>query len=521
MAKTQAVKNLARFPVVRFLKVFVKLVPILGPYFMFRRTHRGRDPTPSESEKLSKQGKKLYQALVDLGPFFIKLGQTLSVRPDILPVEYTRELEKLQDEVPPAPFEQVLRIVEEELGPSTGVFESIDQRPLASASLGQVHLAVYKGERVAVKVNRPGIQDVVEQDIVVLKAVLKILGVFLDKNISMSIESVIKEHSKKVFEEMDYNKELSNMEVIAEEIKGLGVVTPKVYREVSRKRVLVMSYEEGVKISQVESISAMGVDTKRLARRVARVFLTMLLEKPVFHADPHPGNLSVKRDGTLVLYDYGMVGSLDENTKRHLIRLYASFSFRDPGRIVDEMLELGILDPMANRGVIEKGLGLAIRELGGEKVSEWEFERLMELANRLIYKFPFRLPESLTLYMRMASILESVCTKLDPSFNFLRFLAGFLEEEGYLDELRKEDMADFVRSVVNATTSFLKLSPLLLKRLEEDDSQNGRRGFPKSLIWPSILLFGASMYGEYVHIEYSYLGLIAAFLLLIIGALRS
>lgn len=514
-------RDLAGFPFVRFLKVFVRLLPILGPYFVFRRTHRGRDPTPSESEKLSKQGKKLYKALVDLGPFFIKLGQTLSVRPDILPVEYTRELEKLQDEVPPAPFKKVLRIIEEELGPVTSVFESIDENPLASASLGQVHLAVYKGARVAVKVNRPGIQHIVEQDIKVLKAVLKVLGVFLDKNISMSIESVIREHSKKMFEEMDYNKELSNMEVIAEEIRGFGVITPKVYREVSRRRVLVMSYEEGVKISQVDSISAMGVDTKRLARRVARVFLTMLLEKPVFHADPHPGNLSVRKDGTLVIYDYGMVGSLDESTKRHLIRLYASFSFRDPGRIVDEMLELGILDPMANRSVIEKGLGLAIRELGGEKVSEWEFERLMELANRLIYKFPFRLPESLTLYMRMASILESVCTRLDPGFNFLRFLAGFLEEEGYLDELRKEDMANFLKSVVEATTSFLKLSPLLLKRLEEDRSQNGRGDLSKRLVWPSTLLFGLSLYGEYIHVDYSYLGLIASFLLLIVAAAKS
>jgi len=146
------------FPFRRFLSVSFKLAPILVPYYIYRKTHKGKDPTPAERRKLEKQGKALFEALVSLGPSFIKLGQLLSVRPDILPQEYLKELEKLQDEVPPAPFEQVESLIRSELGSIEKIFEKFEKEPIASASLGQVYKAIYRGMQVAVKVNRPNIK---------------------------------------------------------------------------------------------------------------------------------------------------------------------------------------------------------------------------------------------------------------------------------------------------------------------------------------------------------------------------
>ncbi|MEM0320874.1 MAG: AarF/UbiB family protein, partial [Thermoprotei archaeon] len=393
---------------------------------------------------------------------------------------------------------------------------------IASASLGQVYEAKYKGERVAVKVNRPGVRRMVEQDGSILKWLLKLLGLVVDRNVAYSVSSVVEEYLEHVDDETDYLKEASNMETLSRELKG-QVVVPRVYREVTTHRVLVMSYHEGVKISQIEELQKMGVDTQRLARRVSRLFLGMVLDKPIFHADPHPGNIAIGRSGEIILYDYGMVGSLDAHTKKHLIRLYASFSLRDPRSIVDELLELGALDPEANKYVVERGFELAIRELGGESVAEWEFERLMELANRLIYRFPFKLPKHLVLYMRMAGILDGVCLKLDPQFNLLKIIVNLLTEEGYLDEVRADNVRMFVSSIIETVVLANRVAPSILRRLEAQAYNDHTNAKHSRVVVPSTLIFAASL--VYLHFNANnqlpaYLGIVAAFILLVYDALK-
>ncbi|MEM3671124.1 MAG: AarF/UbiB family protein, partial [Thermoprotei archaeon] len=411
-------------PVARFLRVVYKLGPLMFSLLLFRKTHRGKEPTPKEKQKLQKQGKKLFESLVDLGPAFIKLGQILSVRPDVVPPEYIKELERLQDDVPPAPFEEVRKLIESELGALEHVFESFDGEPVASASLGQVYKAVYKGEQVAVKVNRPGIAEVVKRDAQVLKLLLSVLGVLVDRNIAGIMRSLVDEYSSRITREVDYKIEANNMSIIKKELAHQkDVVVPTVFQEVSTGKVLVMSYHGGVKISDVAGLDANGIDRQRLARRLSRIYLEMVLGQPLFHADPHPGNIAVGAQGEIILYDYGMVGSLDDYTRKHVVRLYAAMAAYDPASIVDELYELGALDPAADRTVIEKGFELSLRELRGQTVSQWEIRRLRELADRMISEFPFRLPEELVLYMRMATILESVCTTLDPSFRFVRVMS--------------------------------------------------------------------------------------------------
>ena len=510
-------------PLRRFIKVAYKLSPILIAYAWYRKTHRGKEPTPKESARLSRQGRSLTEALASLGPAFIKLGQILSSRPDILPPQYIRELEKLQDDVPPADFGEIRRMIEEDLGPLEKVFDDFNSSPIASASLGQVYEAKYKGERVAVKVNRPGVKRMIEQDGAVLKWLLRFLGLVVDRNVAYSVSSVVEDYLEHVDDEIDYLKEASNMERLAKELRGQGVIVPRVFREVTTHRVLVMSYHEGTKISQVEELRRMGVDTQRLARKVSRLFIDMVLDKPIFHADPHPGNISIGPGGEIILYDYGMVGSLDAHTKKHLVRLYASFSLRDPKSIVDELLELGALDPEANRYVVERGFELAIRELGGESVAEWEFERLMELANRLIYRFPFKLPRQLVLYMRMAGILDGVCLKLDPGFNLLKIIASLLTEKGYLDEVRMDNVRSFISSMFETIVLVNRVGPTLLRRLEAQDFTNHEGGRQSRMAVPSAFIFAASLL--YLHFNVhdqlpAYLGMVLAFILLLYDALK-
>jgi predicted unusual protein kinase regulating ubiquinone biosynthesis (AarF/ABC1/UbiB family) len=515
---------MAKFPLHRFFVVAYKVGPTLLRFAFYRKTHRDREATPKEKEKLAKQGKTLYQACVDLGPAFIKLGQILSVRPDLLPPEYIKELEKLQDDVPPADFDSVRTIIEEDLGPIDRVFDEFDVNAIASASLGQVYKAKYRGVDVAVKVNRPRVKELVEQDSAVLKFLLRFVGVFVDQNVEYSFVSVVEEYIKRVKEEINYIQEAKNMEYLAKELQGQEVIVPRVFKEVSSNRVLVMSYHGGVKVTDIEKLDKLGVDRPRLARRLARVFLTMVLEKEFFHADPHPGNIAVHSGGVLVLYDYGMVGSLDDYTKKHLIRMYAAFSLRDAKGIVEELLALGALDPSANRMVVERGFELAIRELKGENVSEWEFRQLRELANRLIYRFPFKLPPDLVLYMRMAALLEAVCMKLDEDFSFLKVVVKLLQDKGYLDEVRRDNIRAFVDSLLETALLFGKTAPLILKRLSEPDSNNHRGAPKKTLVLPSVIIFGFSLYGAYtgfLRLEYAALGVVFGFALLVFQTLKS
>ncbi len=506
---------MAGFPLRRFLVVSYKLGPTLLSFAIFRKRHRGQEITASQSRKLSRQARTLYDGLVSLGPAFIKLGQILSVRPDILPPEYIRELEKLQDDVPAADFSEVRRIIEEDLGPIGKVFERFEETPIASASLGQVYLARLRGMDVAVKVNRPKVRELVEQDARILNVLIKPLGLFVDSNIEYTFRAVIREYLRHVKEEIDYLHELRNMEKIRSVVDSSKVVVPVPVKEVSTNRVLVMSYNPGVKIGDLREIDRLGLDRPKLSRRLSRTFLTMLLEEEIFHADPHPGNIAVASDGKLILYDYGMTGSLDEVTRKNLVRMYAAFSMRDPAAIADALLDLGALDPEADRDVVEQGFELMLRELKGETVSEWEFQRLMELSNSVFYRFPFKLPDELVLYLRMATLLEGVCTKLDPEYSFLKSVTSILEEKGYVDQVRKDALRTFVSQTLNNLIAFNRSFPRILKHLEGPRDSRKAGNLSRYLTLSAVVVIGATGYLFYEKSSFAFAGLLLTILIVL------
>lgn len=469
----------------RLIGVIWKLLPVALSYRRDRREIRkaeGRLPRPGVYKK---HAIRAVNAFIELGPAYIKLGQLLSVRPDVLPQPYIDEFSKLQDEVPPAPFEEVKPTIERELGkPISEVFDSFSSDAVTGASLGQVYRATYKGEQVVVKVNRPGIREKMEIDMKVLRRLVPLVGRFIDQSLRFTAQSVVDQFSDTVKEEVDYRKEAESLLKIKKNLKAeKDVLIPRIHPEVSGEKVLVLEYIDGIKISEVKALDEAGVDRKRLARRVGRIFFTMLLSQDLFHADPHPGNISVKEITTpegkkltrIVLYDFGMTGSLDPATRLKLIRFYTALVDFNSARVVDMLLELGLLQPDANKYVIRRGVELAIADMRGQKVEETEVKALLEIANRTMYQFPFKLPKNLVLYMRMLSILEGICLALDPDFRFVKILGNLLEEEGLVGEAYREELRDVVKKIGSALDAGIDVLPLLKGFLEQNYDPTGVR----------------------------------------------
>lgn len=451
------------------IHVLLKLYPVFRRYLKDRdRAKREKEPGYEPSRE--RNGFLAVKAFVELGPTYIKLGQILSARSDLLPKEYMKAFETLQDRVPAAPFHEAKEIMERSLGkPLDSVFESFNTEAISGASLGQVYLARYAGSEVAVKVNRPNIHEIVRRDLIVINRLLRLARRRMESFLYISVKNVIDDFSMRVYEEMDYTRERENLSRIGMNLKARNerVMIPRVFEEVSTKEVLVMQYVPGTKITDVDTLRRMNFDLRELAFRVDLLFLKMLLRDDIFHADPHPGNISVAEDGSIILYDFGMVGSLDADTRYSLLELYTGLVQTDPDMIIDALLAMHALSPAANRGIIRRSMEVVIAGMSGKKVEEREVREIFEIANNVIFEFPFRLPQALVLYMRMSSILEGVCLQLDPDFRFISVLRELLYNEGLLNEFYSRQLREFVRKAIVSVEKGLDVLPSLKRRLEE------------------------------------------------------
>jgi predicted unusual protein kinase regulating ubiquinone biosynthesis (AarF/ABC1/UbiB family) len=447
----------------------VKLLPIILTLRKDRREWVRSEGKNVDYEKYRRHARKILDAFIELGPVYIKLGQWLSSRADLLPQPYLEELSKLQDDVPAAPFEKVKPIIEKDLGPINDAFTSINTTAISGASLGQVYLAKIKDQDVIVKVKRPGIENIIQEDIAVLKKIIPFAIRFVDPNLRFSANSMLSQFIETIHEELDYSVESSNLKKIRQNLtRHDNVKIPKVHDEYSSKDVLTMEYIPGIKITNIEELDKKGIDRQKIVIDVHKVFFTMLLRDSIFHADPHPGNISIADDGSLILYDFGMVGRIDKETRMRLVRLYLALVEKDPARTVNAMNDLGMLTSDFNRSVIEQGIALSIRTMYGKKPDEMEVKALMELANKTMSKFPFALPKNLALYMRMSSIIEGIYKTHKVDFKFVQVLKNILEEEqlikdAYIEEL-KYSFTRFAKSI-DATIS---IAPELKKFLEEN-----------------------------------------------------
>ena len=453
---------------VRTIKVLIKFLPSVFALRRDRKKWIRNEGNKIDLEQFRKNARKVLDTFISLGPVYIKLGQWLSSRADILPQPYLEELAKLQDCVPAAPFDQVKPIIEKDLGSINEKFDEIDPNCISGASLGQVYRGSISGQQIVIKVKRPGIEKIVEEDLKVLKKILPLALRFVDPNLRYSAKAMLSQFIETIHEEMNYNIESENLKEIKKDMKDVDkVIIPSVFDDFSSKNVLTMEYLPGIKVTNVQALDEKGIDREQLVIDVHKVFFTMLLKHSLFHADPHPGNISVTDDGKLILYDYGMVGRINDETRFKLIRLYLALVEKNPSRVVNAMDNLGMLTFGYNRTVIEKGIDLSIRAMHGNKPDEMEVQSLMELANQTMSKFPFMLPKNLALYMRMASIIEGIYKTHDVDFKFVKVLKNILEEENmipraYVEEL-KISFANFSKSIDAA----IRLGPEMLKLKEE------------------------------------------------------
>lgn len=491
------------------MKVLLKLIPIIIYLRQDRREWVKREGKNIDVKKYTRHAEKTLSTFISLGPSYIKLGQWLSTRTDVLPQPYLEVLAKLQDDVPPSDFPPVQEIIEKEIGKIDQVFDRFDKNPKSGASLGQVYLADYKGREVIVKVSRPNIEQTVSRDISVLKSILPLATRFIDPNLRYSVDAMFSQFVETVNEEMDYRIEANNLKAIRQNLSNdRMVLIPELISEITSKHVLSMEYIPGTKITDIRSLDELGLDRERIVAKVHRTFFKMLLKDSIFHADPHPGNISVTGDGKIILYDFGMVGRINNETRLKLVRLYLGLIEKDPVRAVNVLIDLGTLEPTVNRYVVEKALEISIRSLHGQQVDRMEVKALVELTNKTMSRFPFRLPKNLALYMRMSSILEGIYHHHKVKFQFVKVLANILDEEGLLKEAYIEESRDYFRRLAKGVEATIGLAPFVKSYLETDlrtkEMQSKGRWLTSASIVGSGLFIGSA-----ILIQYNLLGGIA------------
>jgi len=458
----------------RFVVVAYQFLPLLLAYardenrFLFFGSSR---QVPPETRR--KRARSLLNSLLTLGPTFIKLGQLLSTRPDVLPPEYIEEFERLQDDVPPAEWAAAREVIEADVGPVDEVFDQFDTEAISGASLGQVYIAHLDDRKVAVKTRRPGIEPLVEADLRVVRWSLPVLMRFVGEARSFSLETIADEFEKTIKEEMDYERERRMLVEIGENFaEDDRVRVPGAIPELSSDRVLTMEYVEGTKISEIEDLDELGLDRSDLAETLQRTYLQMIVEDGVFHADPHPGNLAVRDDGTLVFYDFGMSGRVDPFIQRKIIEFYMAVAAQDTDAILDTLIEMGTLSPDADREVMSNIMELAIADARGEDIEQYRVNQIIQQVEDTIYEFPLRLPPNLALVLRVATVVEGVCVTLDPDFDFISVATDYLREQGYIEEGVRDYASDRVGEVRDLSRSLVRVPPKLESTLDDLDRGN-------------------------------------------------
>lgn len=500
------------------IKTILKLIPVIVYLRKDRREWVKKEGKNVNEKKFRKHAERALKTFVALGPSYIKLGQWLSSRADLLPQPYLDVLEKLQDDVLPEPFSDVRPTLEKELGPLEDIFEYFDPSAISGASLGQVYRAKHKEKDVVVKISRPNIEETIGQNIYILRKLLPIATRFIDENLRFSAEGMLSQFIETVHEEMDYRIEARNLIQIKNNLKeDKSVIIPKVYLDRTSRHVITMEYLPGTKVTDIRTLNQNNIDRAKLVYRIHRLFFKMLLRHSIFHADPHPGNISVTSNGTIILYDFGMVGRLDDETRRKLVRLYLGLVDKDPVRTTDVLIELGTLETSVDRILVEKGLELSIQSLHGKKVDRMEVKALQDLANKTLSRFPFRLPKNLALYMRMASILEGIYHYHEVKFQFVRVLVSLLEEEGLIKEAYVEEFKRYVNRFAKGIEVSGELAPMIKQYLTEQKLKNKTRNvsnvLPMSIISSSIFI-GSTIIFPYER-NFSYLGFALSAALLI------
>ncbi|MEX0269943.1 ABC1 kinase family protein [Leptolyngbyaceae cyanobacterium UHCC 1019] len=418
----------------------------------------------------------LVGTLLDLGPTFIKLGQALSTRADLLPPEYIEALTRLQDKVPEFSVEVAIATVETELGaPIYSLYRQFDLMPIAAASLGQVHKArLHTGEEVVVKVQRPELDRLFHLDLKVLRRLVR----FCDRTFpwirQYRIEAIYQEFAEVLYKEIDYIQEAINADRFRFNFRHHPrIVVPKIYPKYTTRKVLTMDYVPGIKISDRQSLEACGINLKEINQLGICSYLKQLLQDGFFQADPHPGNMAVSQDGCLIFYDFGMMAEVQPINKDQMVKTFFAVLRKDTDQVIDTLLDMGLIEPVADMTPIRRVTSFLLEQFTDKPIELQAFTQMPTELYALYDQQPFRLPPKMTFILKALTTLDGVARTLDPEYSLMLAAKPFVKSLAVSNQ-GNSGIGELVRQAQRFVVFKLRQpssADLLLRQVKEQQEQ--------------------------------------------------
>jgi predicted unusual protein kinase regulating ubiquinone biosynthesis (AarF/ABC1/UbiB family) len=459
----------------RGIRVLVTLSPLVLGFLGDRKRWIIVGAPARRSERHhQKRAEKMVARMAALGPTFIKLGQLMSARADIFPEPYLTAIGTLQDQAPPDPTDQIIAVVEQELGrPVDDVFDAFEREPTAAASLGQVHGAVVNGRQVVVKVLRPGVEEVVALDLDIGFTLLFWLNVLFPNHHVQALTNVVREFSHRVREEMDFHREAENIERFQRYFREDRTVrAPEVLDEFTCRRVLVMERCGGTKIDQLhDKIEAGRIDFNAVMEHLTALYLRMMMVDGFLHADPHPGNLLVEDDGTIVVLDWGMVLEVPSWTRQHILDLALTVERDDLDGMINGMYRLGMISPEVSRGEIREAATEILAVMARVRLSNRD--RVDEIVQEILdtfYTWPLMLPQELVYLFRTSVLLEGIGVRYDEKFDGLGLLKRVIRDlKGEILKTSVRQPVSMAKDLLGEAQTAIRTMVELLARAEREE----------------------------------------------------
>lgn len=414
----------------------------------------------------------LVNTLIDLGPTFIKIGQSLSTRADLLPLEYIEALGTLQDQVPAFSSQEAMTMIQLELGkPVQLIYKEFESNPLAAASLGQVHRAkLYTGEDVVVKIQRPGLEALFNLDFKILLQLIKFCNRYFVGIRKYNLNLIYDEFFNLLFQEIDYIQEGKNSDKFRENFQGHShIIVPKVYWQYTTTKILTLEYKPGIKINDKAALQACGINITKVNERGISCYLKQLLQDGFFQVDPHPGNMAINPDGSIIFYDFGMMAEIGTLDKDQMIKTFFAILKKDSNEVVDTLISMGLIEPMPNMTPVKRLITFLLDKFTDKPL---DVKALGEVKSELYEMFeqqPFRLPAQMIFILKALTTLDGIARTLDPQYNltasaqpFVRSIAITKSKGHTIAQLSKQtkDFLQYQFTKPNRTE-------VLVKKLEE------------------------------------------------------
>ena len=403
-------------PLVRQIDIFSSAAKLLF-YLWWDKTVANNSP-----KHRNRRAQWLVGTLLDLGPTFIKIGQALSTRTDLLPQEYVQALGQLQDRVPGFSAAEAIALIESELGSSIyTLYRDFDRFPLASASLGQVHRArLHTGEDVVVKVQRPGLEKLFNLDFEVLHRLVRFANQWLAWTRKYKLEEIYHEFFELLYKEIDYIHEGRNADQFRQNFTGYPRITaPIIYWRYTTKKILTLEYLPGIKIDDRQAIESCGINVKEIIQLGICCFLKQLLQDGFFQSDPHPGNMAVSQDGNLIFYDFGTMAEVKPIAKDQMVKTFFAVLRKDTDEVVDTLTYMGLIEPVADMTPVRRLVAFILDKFTEKPIELQAFDQMRSEIYLMFEQQPFRLPAQMTFILKSLTTLDGIARALDPEYNLL------------------------------------------------------------------------------------------------------